>query len=73
MRITRETFSLSSDLTTEMIEVIFIKSTLKKRACVNSGSGMALEIHVVTCSAVVFAVEEMVETNFVQACGTRKR
>ena len=66
MRITGESFSIAPNLSAEMVEVCFVESMFKERTCVDAWCGVTLEVHMVSSDSVVFAVEEMVETNFVQ-------
>ena len=68
VRITGKTFSFSTNFTAEVIKVVFIKAALKKCASVNSWCCVSLEINVVACCAVIFAAEEVIESNFVQRC-----
>jgi len=66
MRIAGEAFSIATNFSAEMVEVRFVQSMFKERTCVNTWCGVTLEIHMVSSYSVVFAAEEMVETNFVQ-------
>ena len=49
-----------------MIEVFGFEATLKICPRIHAWCGVALEVHVVTGLAVVFAAEEVIEANFVQ-------
>ena len=49
-----------------MIEVFGFEATLKICPRIHAWCGVALEVHVVTGLAVVFAAKEMIEANFLQ-------
>jgi hypothetical protein len=66
VRVGRKAASTATDLTPEMIEIIFGESTLKKRARVNARGCVSLKVDVITSVAVVFATEEVIETNLVK-------
>ena len=73
MRITAQAATFASDLATEVVEIVFAEAAFEKRSGIHARSRVALKVHVVAGHAVVFAAEEMVETNFVKAGAAGKR
>ena len=53
-------------LAAEVVELVFGEASLEKGAGVNAGSRVALEVELVTETAVALAAEEMVEADFVE-------
>src|SRR5262249_30465918 len=69
MRIRRESAALGKFLT-EMLQVMLIKASLEKRACVVARRRVHLEINQVCwTSGDVSPAEKMVKPNFIQSCG----
>ena len=68
MRVAGQPFALASNLSAEMIEVVLGQSSFQECACIDTRSSVTLEVHMVTNGSIVFATEEVIETNLVQTC-----
>ena len=73
MRVRRQPPSTAADLAAEMVEVVGGETTFHEGAGVHAGSGVALEVDVVTGVSVVLAAEEVVEADLVQRRRRRER
>ena len=70
MRVRRQAATVASDLSAEVVEVVFGEAALEECSGIDAGRSMALVVHVVARAAVVLAPEEVVEADLVQRCGT---
>ena len=69
MRIRGKPASIAADLATEVVEVVFGQTPFQECSRVDARGGMALEVDVVAGCAVVFAAEEVVESDLIERGG----
>src|SRR5258708_1170094 len=68
MRITRQS-ATGLKLVSEIVQLLFGQSSFEKRSRIHTGAGVALKIYDVARVRVGAAVEEMIETNFIERGG----
>ena len=56
------------DFGPEVVEVLFIESSLEVGACVYAGRCMTLHVDVVAASLGLLSLEEVVEADLVESC-----
>ena len=73
VRVARQAAAAAADLTAEVVEVVLGQAALHERPGVDTGRCVTLEVDVVSGIAVVLALEEVVETDLVEAGGAGER